>query len=267
MLKRSTRVVTGAISVHTLRPYNRLQADLRKPGRCGSAVRAAFFTVNILALDTSTEYCSAALWLDGNLQFDGCHAGQRHSQLLLPMIDGLLVRSGLSLAQCDAIAFGEGPGSFTGLRIACGIAQGLAFGAGIGVIGVGTLVAMAQASQASHVLCCLDARMNEVYAAAYRRADNEWETVFAPGLFSADAMPRLPVARWTGCGNGFAAYAETLQRVYGDAIVDVKANMLPHARDVAILAAAVGARGVKPPEEALPVYIRDKVALTIEEQR
>jgi tRNA threonylcarbamoyladenosine biosynthesis protein TsaB len=224
-------------------------------------------TLKILALDTSTEYCSAALWLDGALRFDGCHAGQRHSQLLLPMIRGLLERSAVKLAECDAIAFGEGPGSFTGLRIACGVAQGLAFGAGLRVIGVGTLVAMAHAVQASQVLCCLDARMHEVYAAAYRRAGERWDTVLAPGLFSAAAMPQLPGCDWTGCGNGFSAYAETLQRVYGNTLADIRADMVPNAREIAILAADAFARdGGKAPHEALPLYIRDKVALTIEEQ-
>jgi tRNA threonylcarbamoyladenosine biosynthesis protein TsaB len=224
--------------------------------------------VKILALETSTQYCSAALWLDGEVRFDGCHAEQRHSQLILPMIDALLAQSGIKLAEFDAVAFGEGPGSFTGLRIACGVAQGLALGAGLPVIGIGTLLAIAQASQATHALCFLDARMGEIYAAAYRRAEREWETVFEPGLFSPATLPRLPAGDWVGCGSGFAVYADALRERYVTRVVDIKADLLPHAREIATLAAAELARGgAKPPEEALPLYIRDKVALTIEEQR
>jgi tRNA threonylcarbamoyladenosine biosynthesis protein TsaB len=225
-------------------------------------------TMKILALDTSTEYCSAALWLDGEVRCDGCLAGQRHSQLLLPMIDALLARCGVRLADVDAVAFGEGPGSFTGLRIACGVAQGLAFGAGLPVIGVGSLLAVAQASGATHALCCIDARMGEVYAAAYRQAAQAWETVFAPGLYAPAQLPRLPAGQWTGCGSGFAAYADAFNGAYADRLANVRADLLPHAREIASLAAQAFARGgAKPPEEALPLYIRDKVALTIEEQR
>lgn len=224
--------------------------------------------MKILALDTSTQYCSAALWLDGEVRESGCYAEQRHSQLMLPMIDALLAQSGIKLAEFDAIAFGEGPGSFTGLRIACGVAQGLALGVGLPVIGIGTLLAMAQASRAIHALCCLDARMGEVYAAAYRRVQQGWETVFEPGLYSPATLPRLPAGDWVGCGPGFAAYADALSEIYQTRIVDIESDLLPHAREIATLAVAELARGgAKPPEEALPLYIRDKVALTIEEQR
>ena len=221
-------------------------------------------TLKILALDTSTEYCSAALWVDGETHFDGCHAGQRHSQVLLPMIDALLARCGITLADLDALAFGEGPGSFTGLRIACGVVQGLAMATDLPVVGVGTLLAMAQAVNASHALCCLDARMNEVYAAAYRRNGEAWEIVFPPGLYAPAALPQLPSAEWTGCGAGFAAYPDALRSL----VVHVQPDVVPHAREVAILAAVAYARGGgKPAEEALPLYLRDKVALTMEERR
>lgn len=224
--------------------------------------------MKLLAFDTSTEYCSAALWLDGDVRIDGCLAGQRHSQLLLPMIDALLERAGVKLVDLDAVAFGEGPGSFTGLRIACGVAQGLALGADLPVIGVSTLLAIAQASGSGHALCCLDARMNEVYAAAYRQVGAAWETVVAPGLYAPAVMPPLPVAEWVGCGSGFAAYADALRTIYRDRLIRIEADLFPHAREIALLAAAQFARGAgKPAEEALPLYIRDKVALTVEEQR
>jgi tRNA threonylcarbamoyladenosine biosynthesis protein TsaB len=224
--------------------------------------------LKILALDTSTEYCSAALWLDGDLRAEGCHAGQRHSELLLPMIDALLAAAGVKLAAIDAIAFGEGPGSFTGLRIACGVAQGLALGAGLRAVGIGTLLALAEAAKASHAVCCLDARMKEVYWAAYRRGSAGWETVHAPALHDPGAPPALPEGDWVGCGSGFAVYADALGRAMGGRLVAVKPDLWPHAREIAVLAAAEMARGGgRDPEQALPVYIRDKVALTVEEQR
>jgi len=225
-------------------------------------------SVKLLALDTSTELCSAALWLDGAVAADGVDAGQRHSELLLPMIDGLLRRAGVTLADLDAIAFGEGPGSFTGLRIACGVAQGLAFGADKPVVGVGTLLALAQASGAEAAACCLDARIKEVYFAAYRRNGDDWTTVHPPGLYPPESLPRLPDGPWIGCGNGYSAHAQTLASPLAAQLQGMAGVAVPHAREIATLAAAKFARtGGAPAEEALPIYIRDKVALTIEEQR
>lgn len=224
--------------------------------------------MKLLALDTSTEFCSVALWLDGAVSADGTQAGQRHSELLLPMIDGLLGRAGLKLADLDAIAYGEGPGSFTGLRIACGVAQGLAFGAGKPVVGIGTLMALAEASGARAAACCLDARMKEVYFAAYCRDGDDWATVHAPGLYAPDSLPSLTDGPWVGCGNGFTVYAQVLQSGLGAQVQSVASVAVPHARDIAKLAASRFAKsGGQPAEEALPLYIRDKVALTIEEQR
>ena len=224
--------------------------------------------MNILAFDTSTEYCSAALWRDGAVLTEGVHAGQRHSELLLPMIDRLLSQAGTTLGALDAIAFGEGPGSFTGLRIACGVAQGLGFGADLPVIGIGTLLALAEATAADNVACCLDARMKEVYFAAYRRCNDGWEVVCAPGLYAPRALPPLPPARWTGCGQGFTVYADEIALGPGARVQLLTQISVPHAREIASLAVSEFARGrARTPDEALPLYIRDKVALTIEEQR
>ena len=115
--------------------------------------------MNLLALDASTEYCSVALLRDDVLTFREEHAIQRHSELILPMVEDLLVTARLALSQLDGVAFGAGPGSFTGLRIACGVAQGLAFGAGLPVVAIGTLAALAQEAAATKVIACLDARM------------------------------------------------------------------------------------------------------------
>jgi len=224
--------------------------------------------LKILALDTSTEYCSVAILREDECLADGVHAGQRHSQLLLPMIDSLLARAGLALADIDAIAYGEGPGSFTGLRIACGVAQGLALGIGCPVVGVGTLLALAAQANAPRAACCLDARMHEVYFAAYRRVGDAWETEHAPGLYVPEAVPRLSEGEWTGCGNGYAAYPQALADACGGKLKTIFPELWPHAREIASLAAAALGRGEgKPAEAALPLYIRDKVALTVEEQR
>ncbi|MCC6533893.1 MAG: tRNA (adenosine(37)-N6)-threonylcarbamoyltransferase complex dimerization subunit type 1 TsaB [Burkholderiales bacterium] len=224
--------------------------------------------MKILALDTSTEYCSAALWCDGAVATEAVHAGQRHTELLLPMVDRLLGDAALALGALDAIAFGAGPGSFTGLRIACAVAQGLAFGADLPVVGIGTLLALAEASGAQAAVCCLDARMREVYFAAYRRAAGSWQSVHAPALYAAAQVPVLSAGLWTGCGNGFRVHGEALAHRLGAALATVSPASVPHARDIATLAAAELARGGgRPPHEALPIYIRDKVALTIEEQR
>lgn len=223
--------------------------------------------MKILALDTSTEYCSVALWRDGEVDSREVVAGQRHSELLLPMVDELLDRHGLAIKSLDGIAYGRGPGSFTGLRIACGVVQGLAFGAGIGVVGVVTLAAMAQATGAGRVVCCLDARMGEIYHAAYERSGANWETVQVPGLYAPGDAPAPPAGGWTGCGSGFAAHGALLNRRYAGRLSAIMPDVFPHARDVALLAAAEFEAGrAMAPEQAVPLYIRDKVALKTSER-
>ncbi len=223
--------------------------------------------MKILALDTSTEYCSVALWRNGDVDAREVLAGQRHSELLLPMVDELLKRHGLAVKDLDGIAFGEGPGSFTGLRIGCGVVQGLAFGAGIGVVGVGTLFAMAQSSGADRAVCCLDARMGEIYHAAYTSAGAGWETVHAPSLCAPSEAPVLPAGSWTGCGSGFTAHKLVLQQRYAGRLAAIMPEVYPHARHIAQLAVRKFEAGrAVPAEQALPVYIRDKVALKSSER-
>jgi len=223
--------------------------------------------MKILALETSTEYCSVALWRDGAVDANDTRAGQRHSELLLPMADALLARHGLRVTDLDGVAFGQGPGSFTGLRIACGVTQGLAFGAGLGVVGVGTLLAMAEASGAERAVCCLDARMNEVYCAAYQREDDAWRTVRAPALCRPGEAPPLPGKSWTGCGSGFSAYRDALERRYAGSLSAIMPDIIPHARDIAKLAAREFEAGrAMAAEKAVPVYLRDKVALRMDER-
>lgn len=216
----------------------------------------------ILALETSTELASAAL-LHGEHAFACESSGaQTHSQTILPMLQNLLAQAGITLAQCDAIAFGAGPGSFTGVRTACGLAQGLAFGADLPVIPIVTLQAMAQAcreaSGASDVLAMLDARMGEIYWARYRFSGG-WQTLVEPTLSPASGIHLSD--GMTACGNGLAVYAEDFQARLQ--LGNVRHKIMPHATHVAQLARIefIANRTVSA-RDAQPIYLRNKVALT-----
>ena len=224
--------------------------------------------VKILALETSTELCSAALWLDGKVDAREVVAGQRNSELLLPMVDALLAANQLTARDLDGVAFGAGPGAFTGVRIACGVAQGIAFGIEVPVAGVGTLLALAQASRATHVVCCLDARMGEVYHAAYEKRGDDYSEVHAPGLYKPAAVPALPDGEWAGCGSGFAVYRSELMARYAGRVERVIEGLAPHAREIAVLAARRFARGdTVDAADAAPLYVRNKVALRVDERQ
>jgi len=224
--------------------------------------------LNILALDTSTEFCTVVCLRDRDEFGREERAGQRHSELILQMIEAVLAESRLGLRELSGIGFGAGPGSFTGLRIACGVAQGLAFGAGLSVVPVGTLLALAEAADAPRVVTCLDARMGEIYHAAYERGPEGWEQIVAPNVCRADAAPTLAGTGWTGCGSGFATYAEDLTARYATQLVRVEPELYPHARAVARLAKPVLEAGAGlAPEQALPLYVRDKVAFKMNERR
>ena len=223
--------------------------------------------MKILALETSTELCSAALWLDGKVDAREVVAGQRNSELLLPMVDALLAANQLTARDLDGVAFGSGPGAFTGVRIACGVAQGIAFGIDVPVAGIGTLLALAAASGAGRVVCCLDARMGEIYHAAYEKDGDDWREVCAPSLCKPDAAPELNGDGWAGCGSGFAAFRDGLLRRYGHQLERVIDGVVPHAREVAVLAARAFARGEAVAAEfAAPLYVRNKVALKVDER-
>ncbi len=231
------------------------------------AVNTAIPSFKILALETSTDFCSVSL-LDGeDIHSQGENAGQRHSELLLPMVDEVLRGAGVSLPDLDAIAFGAGPGSFTGLRIACGVAQGLAFSVDGRCIPVGSLEALAQASGGSSVVICTDARMGQVYHAAFVRDGPGWREVLAPSLCSPDDLPELPKAAWLGCGSGFDRYPQIMTGAYRNEVKQVITGMLPNAREVAMLGAQYLAAGRSVASaEAAPIYVRNKVALTMKEQ-
>lgn len=223
--------------------------------------------MRILALDTSTEYLSVALRIDGETASRDLHAGQQHSELLLPLVQALLAAAGVSLRQLDCIAFGQGPGTFTGLRIGCGAAQGLAFGAELPLAPVSTLLALAQGSRSEQVVACLDARMGEVYHAAYARNGPRWETVHAPCLCAPQHAPALGGDHWAGVGSGFSAYHGELTARYAGQLQRIDGTLFPHAADIATLAEDLVREGATvAPEDAAPVYIRDRVALKTSER-
>ncbi|SEN26338.1 tRNA threonylcarbamoyladenosine biosynthesis protein TsaB [Nitrosospira multiformis] len=223
--------------------------------------------MKILAFDTSSEYCSIALVLERDILGEEVLAEQRHSELVLPMVSRMLDEAGLTLAQLDGIAFGSGPGSFTGLRIACGIAQGLAFGAELPVIGISTLEALAQQAGGTQVVAALDARMHEIYHAAYRKVLDEWQVVSEPTLCLPQNAPLVPEQDWTGCGSGFDMYPEVLRARYEGYLNHIISGVRPEARAMAQLAVPRFARGQGvDPADAAPLYIRNKVALKEKER-
>jgi len=223
--------------------------------------------VNLLAFDTSTEYLSLAL-LKGDEIFNyDCNAGQTHSQIILPQIQALLDVAGLQLSDMNGIAFGAGPGSFTGVRIAAGVAQGLGFGANLPVVSVCTLLALSQASGADKVIACLDARMGEVYHAAYVHIAGEWQCINEPGLYKPDAVPAVEGAGWVGAGSGWQTYNEQLSAVYAGQLHSVQPQLLPAATAILEIARPIFANGeAKPAGEAMPIYIRNRVALKTAER-
>ena len=223
--------------------------------------------MKLLAFDTSTHWLAVAC-TDGARWVEREElAGQAHSQRLVPVIDEVLREAGLDLRDLDAIAFGAGPGSFTGVRIACGVAQGLSLGAGVRLVPVSTLEAVAQSAWEVHgwtrVLACLDARMREVYVASFRREADAWiaereASVCKPG----DVLPAS--GEWHGAGDGFAAYPELAS---GLGLASVDAATLPRARAVAAIASRrVTAGATVSASDALPFYVRHRVALTTAER-
>lgn len=221
----------------------------------------------ILALDTSTEACSVALKLDGEVLENFQLQPRKHTQLLLPMVEEILAEAGVKLQQLDAIAFANGPGSFTGLRIATGVTQGLAFGADLPVIPVTTLETMAftlfRERYAHYIISSLDARMGEVYWAAYHWNGNGFDCVAHPEVIAPDQVSLInPIedADWVGAGNGWQLL-DQFSPVMQSLVQQTYPELLPQAGDIARLAELYWQQGkTVSAEEAIPVYLRDNVA-------
>ena len=221
--------------------------------------------MKLIALETATEACSAALYLDGAVQERYELAPRGHAGLILPMIEGLLGDAGVALRALDAVAVGRGPGSFTGVRVAAGVAQGLAFGADLPVVAVSSLAALAQTAMdeadAPRVLAAIDARMEEVYWGAYCRDDQGLAALIGSEIVCDAADVPLPDEQgWVGVGSGWGRYADVLRRVLADRVAGADAERYPRAAAVARLGAAAFARGeTLPPEGAAPAYLRNDV--------
>lgn len=224
-------------------------------------------SAKILALDTATENCSVALLIDDKVYFRSEVAPRDHTKKILPMVDEVLNEAGITLAELDALAFGRGPGSFTGVRIGIGIAQGLAFGADLPMLAISTLEAMAQGAYrvngATQVACAIDARMSEVYWGRYHRQDNgEWlavdqECVIAPSELITQIQ--ADESEWASVGTGWAAYEAELVDL---PLKCVDGGVLyPDAQDIVHIAQFALAKGeAVSVEDSSPVYLRDKVA-------
>ncbi|MEZ5584598.1 MAG: tRNA (adenosine(37)-N6)-threonylcarbamoyltransferase complex dimerization subunit type 1 TsaB [Candidatus Competibacteraceae bacterium] len=220
--------------------------------------------MKLLALDTSTEACSAAAMVDDEVIERYELAPRRHAALILPMIEAVLAEAGLTAGQLDAVAFGRGPGAFTGIRIGVGVAQGIAFAADLPVAPISTLAAVAYNAyserNASHIAVALDARMGEVYWATYSATAEGGVTLLgAEQVCSPIAVPGLNGADWLGAGTGWTVYNEILAQRLGT--LTWWGDCYPRAGDIALLGAVAGQRGQwVDAEQALPVYLRDEVA-------
>jgi tRNA threonylcarbamoyladenosine biosynthesis protein TsaB len=224
--------------------------------------------MKILAIDTATECCSAALLVDGQILSRETETERQHAELILPMVDELLSQGSIRLTDLDAIAFGRGPGGFTGVRLATSVAQGLAFGANLPVAPISDLRALAQRvlmeePQSERVLVCNDARMKEVYWACFERGPSQLAETVGQERVSPPADVHLP-SHWRApvyaAGRGLRAYPDIRTRL-GSELVSNHDDLLPRAREIAVLAVAeVEAGRCVAPQDAVPVYLRDDVA-------
>jgi len=221
--------------------------------------------MKILAFDTSSEACSVALNLDGQILSRFEHAPRRHTELLLPMIEEMLMEAGVELGDLDALAFGRGPGSFTGVRIAAGVAQGIAFGADLPVAPVSTLAALALRSYREEgkgrLLAAFDARMREVYWGCFIIDDNDRPQLQGCESVSPPDYVSLPEgSEWHGVGEGWKVYGDELNARVGGSI-SVSSELTCRADEIALIGSDMFEAGdVVTAEHALPVYLRDEVA-------
>lgn len=222
--------------------------------------------MKLLALDTATEACSAALAVDERISARAVEAPREHGDRILAMVDELLAEAGVAVAELDALAYGRGPGAFTGVRIGVGVSQGIAFAHELPLVGVSTLAALAQGAYRRHgterVAAAIDARMGEVYWGAFALNDARlMEPVVAEAVAPPEAIELPPGTGWHGVGSGWETYPEALAARMGTALTSDLGRALPDARDMLALARAAFARGeAVAAAEALPVYLRDRVA-------
>ncbi len=223
--------------------------------------------MKILAIEASSEQGSVALLIDGAIFSRRIDGATNHSQTVLRDVRDLLAEAGLPVSALDAVAFGAGPGAFTGLRLACGVAQGLALGADLGVAVVGSLDAIALQAQATRVFVATDARMGEVYYAAFEGDQADTLQALAPARCALPATFELPPGQWLGAGSAFRVWPDVLQLRFGDQLLGCRDDLCARADEVAVLGARlVREQRLLAPELAAPLYVRDKVAFTTAER-
>jgi tRNA threonylcarbamoyladenosine biosynthesis protein TsaB len=223
--------------------------------------------MKLLAFETATEACSVALWIDGEIIERFEIAPRRHAELSLPWAGQLLAQAGIARSQLDAIAVSRGPGAFTGVRLAIALAQGIALALDKPVVAISTLAALAMQSAADRTIAAIDARMGEVYIGAFERID-DGQVAASPETVMRPESAQLPDAgQWVAVGTGFAAAGGALASHLGLQLLRVDAAALPHAADVARLAVLAYQRGdLLAPDQVEPAYLRNDVALTLEQQ-
>lgn len=223
--------------------------------------------MKLLAIETSTEACSVAVYADGAVLARHELAPRRHTQLVLPWADELLAEAGLRKSQLDAIAVGRGPGAFTGVRLAIALVQGLALALDRPVLPISTLAVLAMQGQGERILAAIDARMGEVYLGEFARDADGLVTAAGEEIICPPARAPLPESAVSGVGTGFGAEHGALVARLGAALAGFDASVLPHAADLAKLAVRAFARGEAVDAARIePAYLRDKVALTLAEQ-
>jgi len=229
--------------------------------------------MKLLAFDTATEACSVALLADDELQERFEIAPRRHAELALPWAHALLAEAGMSKSQLDAIAVSRGPGAFTGVRLGIAIAQGIALALDIPVIPVSTLQTLAHGAlkraRSGNILSAIDARMGEIYIAAWQAQGEQLTALDTETVLAPDAY-QLPDedSNWHGIGTGFSAQNGALATRLQPRLATLDATALPHASDVARLAVSAHAHGTAiPPDAPEPAYLRNQVALTLREQQ
>ena len=222
--------------------------------------------MKLLALDTATEACSAALYIDGEITAKFQLAPREHTKLILKMIEELLAEAALKVTGLDAIAFGRGPGSFSGVRIATGVTHGLAFAADLPVIPVSTLASIAQSTYNEHhtenVLAGIDARMGEIYWGCYQLAENGLMTLKGDEQVSSAELIQLPDDKqWSGSGSAWKGYPDQLNNRFGSVLKSTFADYLPDSTSIVQLAAYEYSQGrLLEASQAQPVYLRNDVA-------
>ena len=223
--------------------------------------------MKILAIEASSEQASVALLIDGAIFSRRIDGATNHSQTVLRDVRDLLAEAGLPVSALDAVAFGAGPGAFTGLRLACGVAQGLALGADLGIAVVGSLDAIALQAQAPRVFVATDARMGELYYAAFEGDQADSLQALGPVRCALPEALEIPPGPWLGAGSAFRVWPDVLRARLGDQLLDCRDALCARADEVALLAVRqVREQRLLAPELAAPLYVRDKVAFTTAER-